>query len=200
MSIAYSLNSIDYALTPNLLNLNQNDAKNLVEKEGLIAEVTYIPVNDSSLNKKVLSQEPIPGVFVQKNSKIKMVVGSIGIVAITSPKVNGSEVGNITTISGLVQNLKNGEKVYVLVQPQPVSGDGPYVWYIQPTPSQPTPLTIKPDGTWKCNVYLGKTGDINRQFKIVAIITDKNLTSSDNQFELPDNQAVSDPIYVTRVQ
>lgn len=188
--LAYS----NMASTPYLFNMKESDAQNLIEKAGLTAEISYITVSDPKKTNIVLNQSFSNGILVPKGSKINITVGILESISIIEPS-NGKLVGQNITINGTVKNLQNGDKVYVLVRPQPRDGDGPFEWYIQHIP-----VIVQADGKWKCNTFFGANGDNGREFEIVAIITNETLPSSryGYGFELPNYTITSNSVYVTR--
>ncbi|ADZ10532.1 PASTA domain containing protein [Methanobacterium lacus] len=198
IAFSYYFYSNDFATTPNLISKSSGDAENLLNKTGLTYNVTYKIVNNSSYVNTVLSQNPKDNVLVHKNSMINIVVGQLESIIFINQPQNHDYVEQNITVSGKVKNLQNGDKVYLLVQPQPISGDGPYEWYIQPTPTHPISVDVQTDGTWKCNAYLGSQGDIGRQFKIVAIVTNLDYSNNKVGFDLPNYKSISNIIYVTR--
>lgn len=195
--LSYYSYSTGFNTTPNLKNENLGVAQNILEKNGFKTKISYVTANDSSGENKVLKQVPQKYMLIPKNSTVTIFVGKLeSRITINQPK-SGVLVPQNLTVSGTVKDLKLGEKVYLLIQPQPRSGDGPYEWYVQPTPTKPTPVKVQSDGTWKCNAYFGKLGDQNRQFKLVAIITAGTITKSQIGFDLPTYKSIA-TVYVTR--
>jgi len=184
--------SSDFVLTPDLVDKNQSDAQNILIQHNLTPKITYQTVSDNSKVNIVLSQNPPSGLSVPKNTTINLVVGILEYVKIDSPQ-NGSLVDQNMTVVGTVKNLQTNETVYLLVQPQPRGGDGPYEWYVQPAP-----FKFEDNGTWRCKAYFGQTGDEGRTFKIVAITTFDRFGEMKYGFNLPEYRSISELIYVTR--
>lgn len=183
--------------TPDLSNKNLSEISQ--SNSGFVTEVTYQNDNNTNRSNIILSQDPQPGLLIPKNSSIKLVVSRSEYITINYPS-SGENVGKNITVKGKVYNFDNKtQSVYLFVQPQPRGGDGPYIWYLQPIPTKIISVEVNPNGNWKCNAYFGNAGDEGRQFKIVAIVTNGNLTNSYVGYRLPDNLVTSDPIYVNRV-
>jgi hypothetical protein len=198
ITIGFSYNSYssDLVTVPSVINSTSDNAKILLENDSLIAEVSYQTINSSNPN-MVISQDPTNGTLLVKKSKVKIVIGlPESVVSIIDPG-NNNYVPQNTTVNGSVQKLQPGDRVYLLIQPQPLSSDGPYRWYIQPTPNQPINVTVKEDGSWESNAYFGSPGDEGRRFLIVAIVTDQKLTETLG-FNLPPYKSISNSVYVTR--
>jgi hypothetical protein len=179
---------------PNVLNLNQVDAQNLLKNEGLVPEISYVTTDQSKVN-QVLSQYPTSDILLPKGSGVILYVGVTESININQPS-NGTYVKQNLTVSGTAKNLQNGENVYVLVKPQPRDGDGPFEWYIQYTP-----IIVDSNGNWKCNAFFGTNGSSHRSFEIVAIISKENLQGNKYGygFKLPPYTIKSDSVYVTRI-
>ena len=200
IGFSYYSYSSDLVTAPYLINYTSEDAKNMLEQNDLIAEISYQPVNSSQLN-RVISQDPVGGTLLVKKSKLKIVISqSESVVTINTPNT-GDYVQENSSVSGTVQKIHQGDKVYLLIQPLTRSNEynkGPYRWYVQPTPSQPINIPVKSDGSWSSNAYFGNSGDEGRRFKIVAIVTDQEVTGP-LEFTLPSYKSISNEVYVTRM-
>lgn len=202
---SYCLYLTQFSTVPDVKDKNSIEAQDILKDNGFIPKVSHVITNNSSGANKVLNQTPSSGLLLTKNNVVTIFVGELESkkVTIYQPK-NGDFVQHKITVSGIVENLTNNQKLYVLVQPQPLNGDGPYEWYIQPEPNNPDPdpVEVESDGTWQCDAYIGKndsaTVDIMREFRIVAIVTTEHLTNSSVSFNLPMYNSI-DSIIVTRV-
>ena len=183
--------SANFITTPNVVNMSQENATALLKEVKLDYEVKYENVNDSTKGNIVISQNPKNGILVSNNSKITLIVGLFETIKINEPLKTNS-VGDHITLNGITSKLQPNDKIYVLVQPQPRGGDGPYEWYIQP------PAIILSNGSWVTKAYFGEKGDEGRTFKIVAIISSDSYSESKFGFKLPSYKAISDPLYITR--
>ena len=195
LSFSYYYSS-ELVTTPSVTNCTLDQAKDLLEKNNLTAEVSYEIINSSQSN-IVISQDPPTNTLLVKNSKVKIVIGiSDTVVEIIDPS-NNNFVSQNSTVNGTVKKLHPGDRVYLIIQPQPFANDGPYRWYIQPTPNQPIDIPIRNDGSWITNAYFGSRGDEGRKFLIVAIVTNQELTQPLG-FNLPDYKSISNEVFVTR--
>jgi len=188
----------NFVQVPDLIGKTQDDAKAILEKEGLAYNISYASVNDSSFDNKVINQSPNWTLQYAKNTNVNLVVGKFKISKINiNDPTEGSNVGRIIKVTGTFENLKPGQNIYVLIQPQPSNNDGPYEWYVQ------DPVVIS-GNKWECNAYVGMENVNKGKFKIVAIITTEDLTKvlkPENiyGFDLPVYEAMSE-ITVTRVK
>lgn len=108
-------------------------------------------------------------------------------IQITSPH-DGSEVLWRTYAEGKISDLD--AEVWVIVHPMDVSA-----YWVQPS------VSVKEDGTWKVQIYLGRAEDIDvgKKFEIVAVANPSDVFSeADILGGWPDAQWSSQVVTVTR--
>jgi len=110
-----------------------------------------------------------------------------GQVQITSP-LDKSQVHERTFIEGTVSDPQ--AKVWVILHPLELSD-----YWVQPA------VTVRKDGTWRVNAYLGRPGniDVGKQFELMVIAKpEEPLKEGDVLMSWPEAQAKSQVIEVTR--
>lgn len=108
-------------------------------------------------------------------------------IRITEPK-DGDLVGYRPYIQGTVADPD--AEVWVIVHPINLSA-----YWVQPS------VSVKGDGTWKVELYMGRAGDIDvgKQFEILAVANPKAmLNEADVLSSWPNAQWNSQVIKVTR--
>ena len=86
------------------------------------------------------------------------------------------------TVSG-ASNVNPNSKlnIYVLIKPL----DSPLPWYVQP------PATIQSNGDWETDAYFGRDIEDRGHYKVCAIISAKELSTSQTFEKIPRNEGVS---------
>lgn len=105
--------------------------------------------------------------------------------------LDGGEVTWIYTVEGdSSTTVGSGLKAYVLVWPNEAFGP----WWVQET-------NTNPDGSWKSQAYFGRgtDEDIGTTYSVIAILTEEELNPGQRFADIPDHEAKSDPVTVTRV-
>lgn len=125
-------------------------------------------------------------ITVLLTATVPVVSGPQSELLITTP-ADKTQVPERPMIEGTVADAK--AKVWVIVHPMEVS-----TYWVQPS------VTVKEDGTWKVNIYIGRHGivDVDKQFEIMAVANPTEKLKEGEFSSWPEAQWKSQVIEVTR--
>lgn len=85
----YTKHDVDLVEVPDLIEINQNEAIEIIKKMNLHAEITDTAFKDGAPKSSVINQIPKPGFFVQPGRTVYLVINSSEVPMVEVPDLAG---------------------------------------------------------------------------------------------------------------